>query len=56
MKQHLRVIDQYQTAESFAALTYEKTLQIAEHIAPLVLPTGDDVSVARVDMLINSKV
>ena len=52
VKQHLRVIDQYRTEESFAALTYENTLQVAEHIAPLVQPTGDDISAARFDMLI----
>ncbi|HBR01255.1 MAG TPA: hypothetical protein DD738_01430 [Ruminiclostridium sp.] len=51
VKQHLYMIDKYQTEEDFVSLTYENTLQIAEHIAPLVLPTGDDVSVARFDML-----
>lgn len=52
VKQHLRVIDQYQTEVDFAALTYENTLQIAEHIAPLILPTEGDVSAERFDMLI----
>lgn len=52
VKQHLRIIDKYQTEEDFSTLTYENTLQIAEHIAPLVLPTGDDISAARFDMLI----
>ncbi|MGL6200395.1 MAG: DEAD/DEAH box helicase family protein [Lachnospiraceae bacterium] len=52
VKQHLRFIDKYQIDEDFAALTYENTLQISEHIAPLVLPTGDDISAARFDMLI----
>lgn len=52
IKQHLRIIDKYQTEEDFATLTYENTLQIAEHIAPLVLPTDDDISAARFDMLI----
>ncbi|MEL1134731.1 DEAD/DEAH box helicase family protein [Desulfitobacterium sp. THU1] len=52
VKQHLRIIDKYQTEEDLAFLTYENTLQIAEHIAPLVLPTGDDISAARFDMLI----
>ena len=51
VKQHLYMIDKYQTEEDFVSLTYENTLQIAEHIAPLVLPTGDDVSAARFDML-----
>lgn len=52
VKQHLRIIDKYQTDMDFNALTYENTLQIAEHIAPLILPTGDDISAARFDMLI----
>ncbi len=37
--------------EDFAARTYEHTMQIAEHIAPLVLPTGDDISAARLTCL-----
>lgn len=52
VKQHLRTIDRFQNEEDFAALTYENTLQIAEHIAPLVLPTNDDISAARFDQLI----
>lgn len=52
VKQHLRIIDRYQTEEDFTTLTYENTLQIAEHIAPLIPPTSDDVSAVRFDMLI----
>lgn len=52
VKQHLRTIDKYQSEDDFNTLTYENTLQIAEHIAPLVLPSGDDISAARFDMLI----
>jgi type I restriction enzyme R subunit len=52
VKQHLRVIDQYQADDDFATLTYENTLQIAEHIAPLVVPTFDDISATRFDMLV----
>ncbi|MDL2317695.1 DEAD/DEAH box helicase family protein [Eubacteriales bacterium OttesenSCG-928-A19] len=52
VKQHLRFIDKYQVASDFATLTYENTLQIAEHIAPLVLPTGGDISAERFDMLV----
>ena len=52
VKQHLRFVDKYVTADDFSALTYENTLQIAEHIAPLVLPTREDISAARFDMLI----
>ncbi|MCI9283844.1 MAG: DEAD/DEAH box helicase family protein [Lachnospiraceae bacterium] len=52
VKQHLRTIDQYQSKEDFVALTYEKTLQIAEHIAPYIAPVKEPVSAARFDMLI----
>ena len=52
VKQHLRIIDKYQSEEDFDTLTYENTLQIAEHIAPLVPPTGDDSSADRFDMLL----
>lgn len=52
VKQHLRIIDKYQSEDDFDTLTYENTLQIAEHIAPLVPPTGDEFSAARFDMLI----
>jgi len=52
VKQHLRIIDKFQSEEDFAALTYENTLQIAEHIAPLVLPTDEDPSATRFDQLI----
>ncbi|MDL2324942.1 DEAD/DEAH box helicase family protein, partial [Ruminococcaceae bacterium OttesenSCG-928-A16] len=52
VKQHLQTVDKYQTQDDFATLTYENTLQIAEHVAPLVLPTGEDTSAARFDMLV----
>ena len=52
VKQHLRIIDKYQTEENFNTLTYENTLHIAEHIAPLILPAWNDIASARFDMLI----
>jgi type I restriction enzyme R subunit len=52
VKQHLRFIDKYLSEHDFETLTYENTLQIAEHIAPLVLPSGEDASATRFDMLI----
>lgn len=51
-KQHLQIIDRYQSENDFESLTYENTLQIAEHIAPLLPPTGGDVSANRFDVLI----
>lgn len=52
VKQHLRIIDKYQSEADFAVLTYEDTMHIAEHIAPLVLPSGEDPSAVRFDQLI----
>jgi len=52
VKQHLKVIDKYQQESDFGTLTYENTLQIAEHIAPLVPPAQDDISAVRFDMLL----
>lgn len=52
VRQHLAIIDQYQSATSFDTITYENTLQIAEHIAPLILPSPDNISAARFDQLI----
>lgn len=52
IKQHLKIIDRFQSEEDFESLTYENTLQIAEHIAPLTPPAGEDISANRFDMLI----
>jgi len=52
VKQHLKIIDKYQQENDFSALTYENTLQIAEHIAPLIPPAEEDVSAVRFDMLL----
>ena len=52
VKQHLRIIDKFQTEDAFSLLTYENTLQIAEHIAPLILPAIDDIAAVRFDQLV----
>jgi len=52
VKQHLKIIDKYQQESDFSVLTYENTLQIAEHISPLIPPAEDDISSLRFDMLI----
>lgn len=51
VKQHLKFVDGYNKIEDFHALTYEVTLQLAEHIAPLVLPDKDEISAIRFDSL-----
>ena len=52
IKQHLKIIDNFQNESDFTALTHENTLQIAEHIAPLTPPSKDDISAVRFDMLL----
>jgi type I restriction enzyme R subunit len=51
VKQHLKYVDGYNKVEDYQALTYEVTLQLAEHIAPLVLPDKDEISALRFDSL-----
>lgn len=51
VRQHLRYIDQFSKREGYEALTYENTLQLAEEIAPLILPYEDDSSAVRFDAL-----
>lgn len=52
VKQHLRIIDKFSAESAYNALEYKDTLDIAEHIAPLILPDKDDVSAVRFDALI----
>ena len=47
----MKYIDQFSKREGYDALTYENTLQIAEEIAPLILPYEDDSSAVRFDAL-----
>lgn len=51
VKQHLKYVDGYKNIEDYNALTYEATLQLTEHIAPLVLPDKDEISALRFDSL-----
>jgi len=51
VKQHLKVIDKFQREQDFSGLTYENTLQVADHIAPYAPPVQDDISAVRFDML-----
>jgi type I restriction enzyme R subunit len=52
VKQHLRVIDRFRHESDFSALTYENTLQVAEHIAPYITLIEHDISAMRFDMLV----
>lgn len=51
VRQHLRYVERFANAESYAALSYEDTLHISEELAPLITPDGDDAKAVRFDAL-----
>ncbi|MDE5562436.1 MAG: DEAD/DEAH box helicase family protein [Clostridiales bacterium] len=51
VKLHLKYVEEYAIDEAYAPLSYEDTLIMAEHIAPLILPEKDDVAAVRFDSL-----
>lgn len=51
VKLKLRYVEKYRLAASYEPLSYEDTLLIAEHVAPLILPYADDVEAVRFDSL-----
>ncbi|WP_249028577.1 DEAD/DEAH box helicase family protein [Tannockella kyphosi] len=52
VKQHLRYVKKYSLENMYNALTYEDTLLIKEHIAPLIIPDIDEASALRFDALV----
>ncbi|MFI3227159.1 MAG: DEAD/DEAH box helicase family protein [Clostridia bacterium] len=52
VKQHLRFVKKYALKDTYNALTYEDTLLIKQHIAPLVIPDNDEASALRFDALL----
>lgn len=51
VKQHLKYVELYANPDSYAALTYENTLTMAEELAPLITPDEDDPKAIRFDAL-----
>ena len=51
VRQHLKYVELYSSAENYQALTYENTLQMREELAPLISPDEDDASAIRFDAL-----
>ena len=51
VKQHIKYVNLYSTAENYAALTYEDTLLIRDELAPLITPDDDEASAVRFDAL-----
>lgn len=51
VRQHIKYVDLYSSANNYNSLTYENTLQIREELAPLILPDDDEPSAVRFDAL-----
>lgn len=51
VRQHLKYVELYSDSDNYAALSYENTRQIAEELAPLVIPDQDDPKAMRFDAL-----
>ena len=51
VRQHLRYVDQYAAPANYQGLTYEDTLLVREHLAPLIEPEKDDAKALRFDAL-----
>lgn len=51
VKQHLKFVDLYSDKKSFEVLTPLDLQQLAEEVAPLVLPYEDEISAVRFDAL-----
>ena len=52
VRQHIREVDRFGIKESWQHLTFEDTLLIAEHVAPLAEPERDEFTAVRFDALI----
>ena len=51
VRQHLRYVEKFSSKDSYAALTYEDTLNIRDELAPLIVPDEDDAKAVRFDAL-----
>ena len=51
VRQHLKYVELYSNPDNYTTLTYENTLQMQEHLAPLIIPDADEVSAVRFDSL-----
>ena len=51
VRQHLRYVEKFSSKDSYAALTYEDTLNIRDELAPLIIPDEDDAKAVRFDAL-----
>ena len=51
VRQHMRYVEKFSSAEHYAALNYEDTLFLRDEVAPLLQPDGDEASAVRFDAL-----
>ena len=51
VRQRLKFVESYSSADNYSSLSYENTLQIREELAPLILPDDDEPSAVRFDAL-----
>ena len=51
VRQHLKYVERFSALESYAALSYEDTLNMEEELVPLILPDEDDARALRFDAL-----
>ena len=51
VRQHLKYVEIYATADNYQTLTYGDTLLIGQELAPLILPDADDAKAVRFDAL-----
>ena len=51
VKLELRFVEKYAKPEAYETLSYEDTLLMTEHVAPLVLPETDEINALRFDAL-----
>ena len=51
VRQHLKYVELYSNPDNYAVLSYENTLQIADELAPLIIPDVDDAKAIRFDAL-----
>ncbi|MBR4334525.1 MAG: DEAD/DEAH box helicase family protein [Clostridia bacterium] len=52
VRQHLKYVEKYGDPESYQALSFENTLEMAQELAPLVIPEPDDPKALRFDALL----
>ena len=52
VRQHLKYVDLYASAENYISLTYEDTLMMERELAPLIIPDEDEATAVRFDALL----